>query len=210
MTFSTLTRHPRHRAWASGLALVSMLCAMTVTAPPASALAPSFNCANASNATEAAICESPDLAMYDLNLANVYKRRLGELGGTAHDAAIQAQKDWLATRDACGADASCLTTAYSRRIADLSSQITTPVSDVTFPHPARSWGGVLRDGPGLSHARIGSLAAGTEVSLLENTGVMMNDYPWFRVGYSGGSAYQWGGILCAVGSPVPGAYQTCE
>ena len=185
--------------------------AFYIVASAAFAVAPSFDCAKASNPTEAAICSSDDLSMLDLNLANVYERAMADLSPANREILQQSQRDWINTRNACGGDASCLITAMAQRTEFLTNTYGTQASTtVTFPHKARSWGGTLRAGPGTDTQKVGSLAEGTEISLLENTGVMFNSYPWFRIGYSGGSAYQWGGIICAVGGPVPGTYQTCD
>jgi len=56
----------------------------------------------------------------------------------------------------------------------------------------------------MSSARVRSLAGCTPISFLKNTGVTTNGFPRFRIGYSGGSAYGWGGIVCALGEPAPG------
>lgn len=78
-----------------------------------------------------------------------------------------------------------------------------------------SLGGNVRSGPGTNHGTVGSLAEGTLVSLEENTGVMFDGYPWFRIvqydmstGAELMSGYQWGGILCSF-LDVPGVYQAC-
>ena len=37
-----------------------------------------------------------------------------------------------------------------------------------------------------------------------------NGFPWFKITYSGGgSGYQWGGILCAIGEARAELFQTC-
>ncbi|GAB5486507.1 MAG: hypothetical protein Pars2KO_00770 [Parasphingorhabdus sp.] len=77
--------------------------------------------------------------------------------------------------------------------------------------PAKSWGGKLRAGPGMNFEQVGSLKEGDLVTLIENTGVMMNGYPWFRLNtVSGNEGFQWGGIICATTEPVEGVFDTCE
>ncbi|WP_187970825.1 hypothetical protein [Aquibium microcysteis] len=76
--------------------------------------------------------------------------------------------------------------------------------------PAASWGGVVRSGPGMENARLASLAEREPIELLENTGVMMNGYPWFRIRYRGQTGFQWGGIICGDGAPVPGTHEVCR
>ncbi|MEP0943851.1 MAG: lysozyme inhibitor LprI family protein [Rhizobiaceae bacterium] len=80
--------------------------------------------------------------------------------------------------------------------------------------PAASWGGKLRSGAGTEFSQVGSLKEGEPVSLVENTGVIFNGFPWFKILYQNpangqmNEAYQWGGILCAF-SDVEGVYQRC-
>ncbi len=76
---------------------------------------------------------------------------------------------------------------------------------------AGSWGGKVRAGPGMQFQQIASLRNGDPVRLLENTRVMMNGYPWYRISYRGGkTGYQWGGILCSYDNPIGGLYKICE
>jgi hypothetical protein len=85
----------------------------------------------------------------------------------------------------------------------------TPIPPV-FPLEAASWGGVVRTGPGKSYDRIGTLEEGEHIMLLENTGVMENGFPWFKVEIWGSrEGYQWGGIICGLNAPVEGAYEVC-
>ena len=77
--------------------------------------------------------------------------------------------------------------------------------------PGLSLGGKLRNGPGMDFASIGSLAFGTPVTLLEDTGVEMNGYRWFFIQQSNGNTgYQWGGIMCAPESNVAGVFESCQ
>ena len=51
--------------------------------------------------------------------------------------------------------------------------------------------------------QIDSLRNGDPVRLLEDTRVMMNGYPWYRISYKDGRVgYQWGGILCSFGNQL--------
>jgi hypothetical protein len=77
--------------------------------------------------------------------------------------------------------------------------------------PAGSWGGVVREGPGQNYRKVTTLQQGERVMLIENTGVMWNDYPWWQIEYGANfSGYQWGGILCSLNAPMEGIYETCE
>jgi hypothetical protein len=92
--------------------------------------------------------------------------------------------------------------------ADYGSNEPPPSGD--FPLDAGSWGGVVRSGPGREFSRLGSLAEGERITLIENTGVLDNDYAWFKIRYRGNRVgYQWGGIVCGLGQPIDGAFETC-
>lgn len=79
-----------------------------------------------------------------------------------------------------------------------------------FPIVAGSWGGVVRAGPGQSYKKLDSLEEGQSVTLMARTDVMEDGYPWFKIAYEDDSrGYQWGGILCAVGTERPDVYKTC-
>ena len=80
----------------------------------------------------------------------------------------------------------------------------------TFPIDAASWGGKVRAGPGTNFRHQDSLQEGNKVTLLENTGVMFNGYPWFRIRYQRRyTGYQWGGILCGIDAPIEGVFERC-
>jgi hypothetical protein len=79
------------------------------------------------------------------------------------------------------------------------------------PIEAASWGGIVRDGPGQNHRKLGTLEEGEHVMLIENTGIMWNGYPWWRIEFRGSrEGYQWGGILCSLDEPMEGIYETCQ
>ena len=84
--------------------------------------------------------------------------------------------------------------------------------DVTFARPvaAGSWGGVVRSGPGMDYPRIAALREGEPVTLLANTHIDRDGYPWFLIRFRGNQlGFQWGGILCRKDVPVDGVYQSC-
>nr|WP_321445866.1 SH3 domain-containing protein [uncultured Cohaesibacter sp.] len=84
-------------------------------------------------------------------------------------------------------------------------------SEVTINATGRSLGGRLRDGPGTNFKTVGSLAEGTWLTLVTNTGVVMDGYPWFEISTDDGRrAYQWGGILCSNGQLLNGVYEQCR
>ncbi|HIE69519.1 MAG TPA: hypothetical protein EYP98_04790, partial [Planctomycetes bacterium] len=76
---------------------------------------------------------------------------------------------------------------------------------------AGSWGGIVRSGPGQEYRKLTSLDEGDDVTLLERTGTVWNGFPWFKISYGNGkNGYQWGGILCAKGTAVPGIFESCR
>lgn len=77
------------------------------------------------------------------------------------------------------------------------------------PVDGRSLGGILRAKPQQDSARVTSLDEGQRITILRNTGVMWNDYPWFEIRAGGTTGYKWGGILCA-DVPMPGVYEVCK
>ncbi|WP_164871811.1 SH3 domain-containing protein [Solirhodobacter olei] len=80
-----------------------------------------------------------------------------------------------------------------------------------FPRPARSWGGTVRSGPGKTDARIAALREGEPVTILGRSENAWNGFPWFHIRYGANrTGYQWGGILCPVGTALPGTYKVCQ
>lgn len=74
-----------------------------------------------------------------------------------------------------------------------------------------SLGGRLRNGPGTNFSVAGSLAEGTPVTIVTNTGVRTDGYDWFEIRTGNGTAaYQWGGIMCSQGQLVAGVYEQCR
>jgi len=85
-----------------------------------------------------------------------------------------------------------------------------PVPAGEFPFSAGSWGGILRDGPGQHFRKVASLKEGEPVTLVARADVSENGFPWFKlVTQKGQTGYQWGGILCAIGTEHPGLFQIC-
>jgi uncharacterized protein YecT (DUF1311 family) len=78
--------------------------------PVAEAVAPSFDCAAASKASEHAICDNDTLARVDAYTAGMYECLLGAAADATDLRA--SQRAWLRKRDECGADIGCLRGAY--------------------------------------------------------------------------------------------------
>lgn len=75
---------------------------------------------------------------------------------------------------------------------------------------AKSWGGVVRSGPGMDFKQIASLKEGEKITVIEDAGVEMNGYRWYKIRFGANrTGFQWGGILCPVGKTVAGAFQSC-
>lgn len=78
----------------------------------------SFACGKARGASEQAICASATLASYDRSVAAAY-RFAQERAGDGAPTIRQAQRDWIATRNACGSDADCLGKSMRERLDQL-------------------------------------------------------------------------------------------
>ena len=81
----------------------------------------------------------------------------------------------------------------------------------TINKPGFSLGGKIRSGPGVDYPQIGSVFGTKPITILEDTGVFMNGYTWFKIKLGNGdTGYQWGGILCSAAEPIKGVYERCE
>jgi uncharacterized protein len=78
---------------------------------------PSFDCAKAGAPTERAICGSDALAALDRDIAALYRQRRARAPSTR--SVDDQQRQWLAVRDGCNADATCLEKEMSTRKSDL-------------------------------------------------------------------------------------------
>jgi uncharacterized protein YecT (DUF1311 family) len=83
------------------------------------AVAPSFNCAKASNLIEELICKDEDLAKLDVKLASAYTESLKS--SDDKPALKSAQLDWMKSRRNKCTNAQCLADAYAERIAQISN-----------------------------------------------------------------------------------------
>lgn len=79
-----------------------------------------------------------------------------------------------------------------------------------FPAEGRSCGGIMRKGPSMDTAKVASLKAGAEISILEQTGpIDEQGYAWFKIKTGGKTGYQWGGILSVAKGKLSGAFVGC-
>ena len=105
--------------------LSALLLGVMLTSPTIAQVA-SYTCANASTATERAICASPELGRKDIVVATYYQVLLHlkpAVAGMAYrefrDRLRDDQQRFLRTRDTCGANAACLNQRYDDRITAL-------------------------------------------------------------------------------------------
>ena len=81
----------------------------------------------------------------------------------------------------------------------------------TINLPGFSLGGKIRSGPGLNFEQIGSVFGTKPITIVKDSGIVMDGYGWFEIKLdSGETGFQWGGILCSAGDPIPGVYERCE
>jgi len=101
--------------------LLAALRAATVSVEPPVASGPSFDCAQAGTSTERAICASDSLAALDRQIADSFLRAREAATAAEQDGLRQQQRLWLAQRNGCGADADCLRSSMTTRLAELDS-----------------------------------------------------------------------------------------
>ncbi|WP_193141289.1 peptidoglycan-binding protein [Meridianimarinicoccus sp. MJW13] len=80
---------------------------------------PSFSCDQAGTPTEHAICGSDGLALLDRTLAEAYQYGLSRQHSTRTGDFREGQRAWLARRNACGANKTCLRDEMMARIETL-------------------------------------------------------------------------------------------
>lgn len=68
----------------------------------------------------------------------------------------------------------------------------------------------MRSDPGTNFGKASSIAEGTYVTILFNTGLNFDGYNWFEIVLDNGRrGFIWGGILCSNGPQLPGIYSSC-
>jgi uncharacterized protein len=100
---------------------------------PAVATNPSFSCSGDLTPTEKAICADETLAALDRALVTAYRNKFDGLPVESADALDEVvrslaitEQAWLAHRNSCGADRSCIQTAYRTRLAALRAENDAP------------------------------------------------------------------------------------
>jgi uncharacterized protein YecT (DUF1311 family)/membrane-bound inhibitor of C-type lysozyme len=182
---------------------------------PQQTASPSFNCAGRLKTTEARICANPMLATLDRKMAFSYSWLLGQLPPGQRGELKQDQRSWIGQRNGCGANDSCIEGQVLGRTAYLNEYLQ-PGSALAPSQPqgggfaAKSWGGIVRSGPGQQFARIASLNEGESIIVLQQARQSFQDRPWFKIRFRGRTGYHWAGIICPIGQVVPGTFQVCK
>ena len=117
------------------------LLALVLLGAAAPANQPSYSCTGTLSLSETTICASPELSAWDRAIALFYSVQRKHSQITA-----ARQKEWLGTRDRCGADPTCLRRSFANWPG---FPIVGPFG-ASFERPAR------HDGAGLEIAPIGS------------------------------------------------------
>ncbi|MEC9367616.1 MAG: MliC family protein [Pseudomonadota bacterium] len=179
------------------------------------ATGPSFDCSGRLNPTEQRICANPELADLDRKMANTYSWLQTQLSPAKRTALAADQRQWLSRRNACGTNDDCIHGEVLERTGYLNEYLEpntppAPQGQSGFPFEAKSWGGIVRSGPGQHFARAASLAEGERITVLQRTPETFQDRPWFLIRYRGTTGYHWGGIICPIGQAVDGTFEVCN
>lgn len=86
----------------------------------------SFSCMNFEdmNAAERTICSDRRIGALDERLDSWYRRALTRAGYFDQTRRVrEAQRNWIAERDACGANVGCLKRAYRSRLFELKNYV---------------------------------------------------------------------------------------
>jgi uncharacterized protein len=90
-----------------------------LSAAPVAAATPSFSCAGNLAPTEAVICSDDSLAALDRQLAAAYTSVYASFPPSERSTLTSVQKAWLAQRNACRTDKTCIRNAYLKRLGQL-------------------------------------------------------------------------------------------
>lgn len=102
---------------------VAVLVAGAISLTTSAQAQPSFDCSKASTRVENLICDNPQLAELDSELAEAYRTALRDSPWASANRRIRAeQKDWIARRDSCQ-NAGCVRKRYIRRIGALHNEV---------------------------------------------------------------------------------------
>ena len=194
-------------------AIGGLLLSLFAFAAPAFAQpTPSFDCTVELTAAETEICVSETLAGLDRKMNDVFASLKRRLGDGEQKRLVGSQRQWLKERESCGSQAPCIELKMSERIAELEEWQKPPgaSTDGGFPHAARTFGGIVRSGPGMDFPKVASLEEGIAVTLVADAGVDMGGFQWFAITWRGKKGFMWGGIMCSKGDHVTGVLSVCE
>ncbi|MCP5270898.1 MAG: MliC family protein [Burkholderiaceae bacterium] len=106
--------------------LPALLAVLVLTALPAAAAGPSFDCSRAeAGSIEARVCASPDLSALDRQLASVYAAARAKAKNEHPPTLAAEQRGWIKGRNDCwkaSDPATCVGDAYRLRIAELQAR----------------------------------------------------------------------------------------
>jgi uncharacterized protein len=86
------------------------------SAVPVAAANPSYSCGGNLAPTEAVICSDDSLAALDRQLAAAYTSMYASFPASERSTLTSVQKNWLAQRNACRTDKTCIRNAYLARL----------------------------------------------------------------------------------------------
>ena len=110
--------------------IITAAIAVAIIALSGGAEAASFNCAKAKTPDEKAICANRSLSELDVKMAALFgvRMKLPMLMGS-RGAAQDEQREFLANRGTCGADAACIGASYQQRIDEINAEIDAAMQD---------------------------------------------------------------------------------
>ncbi len=82
-----------------------------------------INCAKAASAAERTVCRNYALGQAEARMATLYGIAMSLVAMGQRGDIGDAQKQWLKTREACGANVACLSKVYNDRIGQLNKVI---------------------------------------------------------------------------------------
>lgn len=98
---------------------LALLITLTSALPAAAADYAPLNCAKAATAAEKTICTSYGLGQAEARMATLYQWATSFVAMGQRGNIQDAQTAFIKKREACGADAKCIRSAYSTRIEQL-------------------------------------------------------------------------------------------
>lgn len=97
--------------------------AATIFAAAHPVAAQSFNCGAASERAEVVVCNNDRLSALDERMSRLYDRLMSSSGGRESEKIRAYQRRFLAARNSCVRDVSCIKGAYLDQIEVLSARI---------------------------------------------------------------------------------------